>query len=72
MIALLVYSLPREKEEYEQAMRGWRSEAVLSEITRKLREQIKYAEIPDAQREAFEKVREWIAEACDEMQIDYP
>ena len=69
-LAVLVYDLPEEQEEFEQAQRAWRAEAALDTFRSKLREKIKYAEIPDAERELYEQVREWLAEACDQYSLE--
>jgi hypothetical protein len=69
-LALLVYDLPEEREEFEQAQRSGRYQAALGTLFNKLRDKIRYAEIPDEERALYERVQEWLSDACDQYDVE--
>lgn len=69
-LAILVYDLPEEQAEFEQAQQANRYAAALAASFEKLREKIKYGELTDEQSTIYEQVREWLADACEQYDVD--
>lgn len=71
-LAIVVFSLPTEQEEYEEILRAPGYRAALGEVWNRLRQKLKYEEISEAELEPYEKVRAWIVDACQEQEIEVP
>lgn len=56
--AILEFSLPDEKPEFEQAVKGAHYDYALHELDQHLRARLKYEDLSEEVREALEKVRE--------------
>lgn len=72
-IAVLLYDMATESEEYEEAMlRGPKYRLAFGDLYQKVRSKLKYEDISDAEATVYETVRGWIAEACEEYEVDVP
>lgn len=52
----MTYNLPDEKEAYEHAYKGLAMHSVLSDLHQELRSKIKYEEMPEEKREAYQEI----------------
>ena len=65
MRAVLEYTLPVEEQEYRDAYNGWRYRAVIEGVMQWLRDDLKHGEVPDAEREVYERLRTRIFDDLD-------
>lgn len=66
----LTFTLPEEAVEARQAQNGWRYQAVLWDVDQECRSAIKYQdELPEGARAAYEQVRQWIGNYCQDRGI---
>ena len=69
-LAILVYDLPEEQDEFEEAQRASRYAAALNAFCNKLRGTIKHGELADEEHVIYERVREWLADACEQYDVE--
>lgn len=71
-IAILVYGLPDEQEDFDEARRAGAVRGAWGDVWNKVRSKLKYEELSDEQAAAYEQVRSWFAEACETWEVDVP
>lgn len=71
-LAVLIFNLPAEQEEYDEMTHACDVRAAWGDVWTKVRSKLKYEEISDEQATAYEQVRAWFAEACDEYGVEVP
>jgi len=72
-LMVLIYDAETEREEFEEvAIRSPRYRLALSDLYQKLRSKLKHEEISDTEATVYEQVRDWLAEACTEHEIEVP
>jgi hypothetical protein len=64
MIGTLRFKLPQEQDEFEQAQNAHKYLGALQDFDSYLRSQLKYCELPDAEREILERLRTKLHECC--------
>jgi len=70
MRATLGFALPEEQEEHYTAINAWKYRGALEGLLNQhIRSQLKYGEITDEVREALEKVREFVLQELDGVEI---
>lgn len=62
MKAIIEFSLPEEKTEFELCIHAHSMRAILGELQAKLRNKLKYAELDPGAVEELEELRHWLAE----------
>jgi hypothetical protein len=67
MKARLEYELPDEAADFRTAADGWRWRRVVEEVDQRLRDRLKYGDLPDPLHDELDKLRQ---EMCELMQ-DY-
>lgn len=70
--AIMVYNLPEEQEEFNEARDAGRYRSALGDVWNKVRSKLKYEELPEGHGEVYEQVRSWLVEACDEWEVEVP
>lgn len=71
-MAIVVFALPSEQEEYAEMLRGPDYRRALGDVWQQVRSKLKYEELPEGHGEAYEQVREWIARVCEEYDVEVP
>lgn len=70
MKATLVFSLPKEKAEFDTAMNAGKYKCVLSEFNEAIRQRWKYSELTEEARKECEEIRQLWLEAVQEIDFD--
>jgi hypothetical protein len=67
---VLEFIMPEDKDEHYTAINAWRYRGALEGLLNQhIRSQLKYCEITDEVREALEKVREFVLQELDGVEI---
>lgn len=69
MKAILSFTLPEDREEFELAQYGSRILCVLQELDQKLRNDVKYGQLPESQVELYNGIRDMITQLSDEQDV---
>lgn len=69
MTFTMVFNLPDEQAEMENALQGGRSVAVLFDFDQRLRQIVKYETHPDDIRKMVEDLRTTLREMCEEYEV---
>jgi hypothetical protein len=67
--AVLKFQLPEEESEFAAAQKGSLALALLGELDEWLRRKIKYEEGPADAKDAYDKVRQWLASEVEERRL---
>ena len=70
MKAILVFKLPKEKYEYNNATQGSAMRSILHEHLEYLRSELKYSDLNQQQYEAFKKCQNHLNDLLIEQKID--
>jgi len=65
----MVFNLPEEESEMNDALQGGRAKAVLSEFDQRMRQIVKYEEHPDEVAKMAEDLRTTLREMCEEYEV---
>jgi hypothetical protein len=71
-LAVMIYDLNHESEEYRDMTRGPMYRLALGEIYKKVRAKLKYETCDASEAVAYDQVMSWIGEACTDHEIDVP
>ena len=69
---LYVFRLPEENMEFQEFLDGHKYKWVIDHVWSKLKEKTKHGDPTDEEREVYEEVRGWIADACQDESIEVP
>jgi len=71
-VATLTFQLPEEADDFEQCLKSNAYRAAFGDVWNKVRSKLKYESPPAGQAEAYEQVRSWFVEACNEWEVEVP
>ena len=71
MKARLEYELPEEQADFRTAADGWRWRRVAEEMDNKLRDRLKYGDVPDPLYDELDALRKELAELMQDYNLTF-
>lgn len=71
-IAVVIYNLPTEQDEFDMSLKAGAYRAAFGDVWNKVRSKLKYEETSAEEGDAFETMREWMRQACEEWEVEVP